>query len=371
VAAALDEVRPDAVLIEGAPELDAVVALGASPSMRPPVAGVVYAPTEPRRAAFYPLAAFSPEWVALRWALAHGVDVAFADLPAANHLADQRDTELPAPEPRPGPEQDPGGGPLEPLAAVVRTDPIAVLAQAAGFDDPERWWEDAVEHRHRGLDAFTAVTEAMAALRSCGGLGEYDTGLNARREAAMRRQLRAAAQAHEHVVFVCGAWHAPALQPDGFPPAAHDDRLLRGLAKVKVAATWVPWTNARLAYHSGYGAGVASPGWYQHLFTAPDAVSARWLTRTAHLLRDEQLDASSASVIEALRLADALAALRSRPLAGLAELTDATESVLCAACRYPCSWWPSASTWATTSVPCRTRRRWCRWPGICNASRSA
>ncbi|MFD0430162.1 DUF5682 family protein [Streptomyces zhihengii] len=29
----------------------------------------------------------------------------------------------------------------------VRIDPIGVLADAAGYDDPERWWEDVVEHR--------------------------------------------------------------------------------------------------------------------------------------------------------------------------------------------------------------------------------
>ena len=61
---------------------------------------------------------------------------------------------------------------------------------------------------------------------------------------------------------------------------------------------------------------------------APDEVTARWLTRTAHLLRAQQIDTSSASVIEAVRLADALAALRERPLAGLTELTDATHAVM-------------------------------------------
>lgn len=329
VAGALDELQPDAVLIEGAPELDAVASLAGSPSMRPPVAGVVYAPEEPRRAAFYPLAVFSPEWVALRWALGRGVDVGFADLPAAHQLVDQERSESIAPDP--GEEVNP----VTPLPTGARTDPIAVLAEAAGFDDPERWWEDAVEHRHHGLDAFTAVAEAMATLRADGLLADRDTELNDRREAAMRRALRVATKDHERVVFVCGAWHAPALDPEGFPSATSDDRLLRGLPKVKVAATWVPWTNGRLAFRSGYGAGVASPGWYEHLFSTPDAVSARWLTRTAHLLRAEQLDASSASVIEAVRLADALAALRSRPLAGLAELTDATQSVLCAGSTVP------------------------------------
>jgi hypothetical protein len=58
-------------------------------------------------------------------------------------------------------------------------------------------------------------------------------------------------------------------------------------------------------------------------------VTVRWLARSASLLRGEQLDAPPSGVIEAVRLADALAALRGRPLAGLAELTEATQAVLC------------------------------------------
>jgi hypothetical protein len=320
VARGLEEVHPDAVLIEGAPELDAVAALAVDPGMRPPVAGLVYAPDEPKRASFYPMADFSPEWVALRWALANGKEVRFADLPAATMLADRPEAEAPDPDAPP------------PLPRIH--DPLAVLARTAGFDDPERWWEDAVEHRRdhterRALDAFEAVREAMAELRDDPRFAGGDHLDNDRREAAMRVALRQTAKAHETVVFVCGAWHAPALHPDAHPTAKHDADLLRGLPKVKVAATWVPWTNRRLASTSGYGAGVSSPGWYQHLFTAPGDVTTRWLTRTAALLRAEELDASTASVIEGVRLADALATLRGRPLAGLAELTDATEAVLC------------------------------------------
>ncbi|HEV7721793.1 MAG TPA: DUF5682 family protein [Iamia sp.] len=311
VADALAVIEPDAVLIEGAPELDAVAALAAEPTMLPPVAGLVYCPDEPRRAAFYPFAAFSPEWWALRWGLGHGAATSFIDLAAAHQLAEDPD----AGDATAGADGDP-----------VRTDPLGVLAAAAGFDDPERWWEDAVEHRHRGLDAFAAVTEAMAALREDGVVAERPSDL--RREAAMRRAIRAAAKVHERIVVVCGAWHAPVLDPSTFPSISHDAALLRNRPKVKVAATWVPWTHARLAYRSGYGAGVDSPGWYAHLMTAPDDVTARWLTRTAHLLRAEQVDTSPASVVEAVRLADALAALRERPLAGLAEMTDAATAVM-------------------------------------------
>lgn len=329
VAAGLAEVQPEAVVIEGAPELDAVAALATDATMVPPVAGLVYAPEHPRRASFYPLSVFSPEWVALRWALGRGVPVRFADLPAA-HLLANRDEEQAPPET----EGTDGGGGAGPAHPVV-TDPIGELARAAGFDDPERWWEDAVEHRHHGLDAFDAVRDAMAELRTEGTLPRPHRPDEARREAAMRLALRAAAKEHGRVVFVCGAWHAPAVHPDAHPPARHDHELLRALPKVKVAATWVPWTNRRLAYASGYGAGVASPGWYEHLFTAPGDVSARWLTRTAHLLREAQYDTSTAAVIEGVRLADALATLRGRPLAGLSELTDATQAVLCGGSTLP------------------------------------
>ncbi len=79
---------------------------------------------------------------------------------------------------------------------------------------------------------------------------------------------------------------------------------------------------------SGYGAGITSPGWYHHLFTANDKTITRWLTKVARVLRDEDLPISSAHVIEAVRLADTLAALRSR-LGGIVGGHRATRSVMC------------------------------------------
>src|SRR5690349_24186565 len=46
-------------------------------------------------------------------------------------------------------------------------------------------------------------------------------------------------------------------------------------------------------------------------------------------MRDEGLDASSASVIETVRLAEALAAMRDLPMPGFAELHEAIQTVLC------------------------------------------
>ncbi|HET6937162.1 MAG TPA: DUF5682 family protein [Nocardioides sp.] len=335
VADALAELDPDLVVIEGAPELDALLPLAGHPDLVPPVAGLVYAVDTPRRAAFYPLAVFSPEWVSMRWALQRGVEVRFADLPAVHALA-----EPVAPEEPEDPENHEDSEGERAAGVPARApDAIGTLARAAGYDDPERWWEDAVEQRDSSsLERFAMIREAMAAVRSADGFADRDEE-NQRREAAMRRVLRAAMKEEfERVAVVCGAYHAPVLHPDAFPTATHDNKLLAKLPRTKVAVTWAPWTADRLAVASGYGAGVTSPGWYQHLFLtwadqdedgSRDLVVSSWLTRVARALRDEGLPAAPASVVEAARLADALAAVRGRPSVGLNELNDATQAVLC------------------------------------------
>lgn len=322
VGAALEAARPRAVLIEGPPEGDALLPLAADEQMRPPVALLAHAVDDPGRAAFWPLAEFSPEWVAIRWALAHGVPVRFIDLPAAHSLAMTEEDE------RRGPAEQAGEAGPPP----VPVDPIGVLAETAGYDDPERWWEDVVEHRaHDGgpgdpLAAFTALGEAMTALREVYGDGGHPR--DAVREAYMRIQLRTARKEFgDDFAVVCGAWHVPALEAKTTLGA--DRALLKGLPKVKAELTWVPWTHHRLARHSGYGAGIDSPGWYAHLFASPDRPVERWMTKVAGLLRDEDRFVSSAHVIEAVRLAATLAAVRGRPLAGLSEATDAVRAVMC------------------------------------------
>ncbi|MGA4791759.1 DUF5682 family protein [Nocardia sp. AB354] len=352
---ALERFRPDAILIEGPADADPLVAYVAADGMEPPVALLAYAPNEPSRAAFWPFAVFSPEWQALRYASEHAVLVSFCDLPATHTLA--LDTE-------PG---DSG-------------DPLAALAAAGGYDDPERWWDAVIESSSNptgdGTDIFEAITEAMGALRAAAGDGParaasetdpgadppppsdldrhathaFDTedtapqqdssaptellpgGIDLRtlqREAYMRQVIRRTLKSGaRRIAVVCGAWHAPALAGK-LGPAAADSRLLKGLPKVKATLTWVPWTHTRLAGSSGYGAGITSPGWYHHLFTRIDDPIARWFTRVAGALRARDLPVSSAHIIESVRLADTLAALRGRPAPGLSEVTDATRSVLC------------------------------------------
>jgi hypothetical protein len=304
VEAALAAVQPEVVLIEGPPEGD--VLLEHLPALTPPVALLLHDEAEPSSAAFWPFAEFSPEWRAMTWAHGSDVPVRFFDLPAAASLGEE---------------------PSEPRAVV---DPLGVLAEAAGFDDPERWWEDVVEHHGAAdpRDLAAAVAEAMGALRE--EFADQVDDRTLRREASMRQALRRALKEFEGpIAVVCGAWHVPALRV--LPTATADAALLKGLPKRKVSGTWVPWSHGRLASSSGYGAGIDSPGWYAHLWECAERGDAvpRWFARACSVLRADDLPASTASAVEAVRLAETLAALRGRPSPGLSEISEAALAVLC------------------------------------------
>jgi len=306
----LNAIRPSIVLVEAPADVQSALRWVGDPGLVPPVALLGYVVAEPARALFAPFAAFSPEWQAIAWANTNEIEVRAIDLPMANTFAGATGGDDAA---------------AELVADAAPPDPLRALALAAGDTDPERWWEDVIEHRGGGAPAFESVAEAMTAARD----GTVTSMGEERREAHMRRAIRAVIKdGHESIAVVCGAWHVPALDV-----AAHavktDTATLRGLPKVKVAAAWVPWTHRRLTQASGYGAGVVSPGWYRHVFNhpGPDGV-ARFFVDAARVLRDRGLSASPDHLIGATRLADSLAAMRGRPRPGLAEVLDAADSVM-------------------------------------------
>ncbi|MBC7996399.1 MAG: hypothetical protein IAF58_00540 [Leptolyngbya sp.] len=316
---ALQHLQPDCILIEGPPEGEAILSLVASEQMQPPVALLVYAPDVPNKAAYYPFAIFSPEWQAIKFGLAAGIPVRFIDLPQTNWMAMDKVATATESETDPDPNSDQ-------VLPTIPKDPLSWLAKAAGYSDGERWWEHMVEQRKDSTDVFEAILEAMTILRN--EVPVRNDRMDPYREAYMRNSIRAAIKAgHQKIAVVCGAWHAPVLEN---MPAAKDDALiLKGLPKMKVESTWIPWNHSRLSFASGYGAGVTSPGWYQHLWTYHDRIVERWMTLVARLLREEDLDASSAHAIEAVRLAETLSAMRERSAPGLIEIMEAIETVIC------------------------------------------
>jgi hypothetical protein len=326
--AALEALKPDIVLVEGPPDAQNVLSLLSHEEMKPPVALLIYAPDEPRRAAYYPFTYFSPEWQALQYAALRTIPARFMDLPQAIQLArEPLETTQGTTKESSQTKQAEATLDAPPAEATptIEDDPLAMLAQAAGYTDHELWWEREIEQRRDSSNLFGAILEAMTELRADKPPKNEE---EAQREAHMRQTIRAAQkEGFQRIAVVCGAWHAPVLLEPG--PAKADAALLSGLKRIKVDATWIPWTNSRLSYRSGYGAGVTSPGWYEHLWTTADRITIRWITLAARLLREQGLDVSSASVIEAVRLSEALSALRDLPMPGLAEQHEAIQTVLC------------------------------------------
>lgn len=143
----------------------------------------------------------------------------------------------------------------------------------------------------------------------------------------MRRMIRAAQkEPFERIAVVCGAWHVPALE--NMPKVKEDNEQLKGLSKVKIECTWIPWTYDRLMFRSGYGAGITSPGWYDYLWSHPEDDGTLWVSRIAALLREKGMDISVAHVIETVRLAQATAALRGMPTPTLEEYNEAVTTVM-------------------------------------------
>ena len=126
--AALEQLRPDAILVEGPPDAAEVLPLLAHPDMRPPVALLIYAPDLPRRAVYYPFALFSPEWQALHFGLTSGIPVRFMDLPQAHQLARteekglRTESETPNTAPDQGAEADQDIDSLGPQSSVLNPD---------------------------------------------------------------------------------------------------------------------------------------------------------------------------------------------------------------------------------------------------------
>ncbi len=308
----LEALKPDIVLVEGPPEADDILQWVNHKELVPPVAILCYRPDNPDQSAFYPFAEFSPEWQAILYAKKNNIPVRFMDLPIASQFAveDEKKKEREA-----GSKTDGTNG-----------DGISLLAFAAGYEDGEKWWEHMFEHRHNDEAVFDAVNEAMTVLRE--ELPQREDRLEKLREAHMRKIIRQAErEMFTNISLICGAWHAPALI--NMPKPKEDNDLLKSLPKVKVECTWIPWTYNRLSYYSGYGAGISSPGWYDHIWQHPFDDGTRWMAKVAGLFRKSNMDTSVAHVIEAVRLAESLAALRNLNKAGLEELNEATLSVLC------------------------------------------
>ncbi|NME70480.1 DUF5682 family protein [Flammeovirga aprica] len=324
----LERLQPDLILVEGPPEVSELFKMVDQKTFKPPLALLVYNTTDPKQSSFYPFASYSPEWVTINYGQQNNVEVRAMDLPAAASFLMQKKKEE---ELLKKLEESELEDVLEEEPKAPITDPLGYLANAAGYSNSEEWWDQQFEQNSGSSEEhFEAVMYAMEALRE-EGIPSTMEAENEIREAYMRNIIREAKnEMHHTIAIVCGAWHGPALKDD-FSDSKKDNKILKTVPKrkLKISATWIPWTNSRLSYASGYGAGITSPGWYEHQWKTKKDVEISWLTKVANTYRKKDIDMSTAHIMEAYKLAVALATLRGHSFVNKQTLDEAVLSVMC------------------------------------------
>jgi hypothetical protein len=326
----LDALRPTAVLVEGpADAIDQIKHL-AHKHTQPPLALLAYTQERPVRSILYPLAEYSPEWVALTWGIRHRADVRFIDLPAAVFLQLHQLQEKPPKDDADTSKGDAGKQVGQHTRAYL-DDPWEAIARLTGDPDHETWWERHFEHTTDPAAYVRSIFEFGRGLRDWRDLPDDDENLL--REAYMRRSIHEIlAKGHEpeQVLVVCGAFHAPALTADLAPMS---DKELKALPHRPASLTLMPYSYYRLSSQSGYGAGNHAPSYYQRLYEERRAgragrLPSRYLTELGQAMRRGGQVLSAAEVIEAVRLAGSLAALAGGSAPCLRDLRDAAITCL-------------------------------------------
>lgn len=316
----LDEIRPECVLIEAPCDFEDTLEDIVRAETKPPFAILAYTQEPPVRTILYPFAEYSPEYRAILWAHKNGAAVRFTDLPSGAFLGLERERELAAEN-----EQN------EPTEETEAREPSVYekLDMQSGEGSHETFWERTLEHcadfngYHEGSNLFGANIRELSAKT------ESDVEELRLREAQMRFVIRKAAAefAPEKIVVVTGSYHVEGLRNWA------DEETLPAFPKTESLHTLMPYSYYRLSTRSGYGAGNKAPAYYELIWEGlkcaePLYAANAYLTKIAAFQRTNGFAASSAQVIEALRLAGSLAKMRGGELPVLRDLRDAAETCI-------------------------------------------
>jgi hypothetical protein len=326
----LARTRPGLVLVEGLDDATGLLPDVTRKQTEPPIAILAYTDTQPVRTLVYPFARYSPEYQAIGWAHAHDVPVEFFDLPSDVFLGLQ-DREIEWLEKKRREARE------EPQALVGVPEPRPSLyqqiADLAGERDYDTYWERHFEHNPEPGSYHGATMELGRAVRELEEDEPRWRAENLVREAYMRRRVEEAlASGHppDRIVALVGAFHGPALTGE-FP--AMTDGELASLPRRTSKLTLMPYSYFRLSSQSGYGAGNHAPAYFELLWQALNEqgvgdLSRRYLSLVARHLRDAGTHRSTAEVIDAVRLAETLSALKEGLAPTLADLRDAAVALL-------------------------------------------
>ena len=322
----LDERKPQYVLIEGPSDAGEILKTLSDKRIKPPVALLAYTNELPIETLLYPLAEYSPEWQAIRWAARNKAEVRFIDLPSNRilKLKQERNAENSTEEKQ--------------AFYHFHNGIYGQLAGHTGESDYESYWERNFEHNLQKDSFRESLSLQSQQIRSLVVDEEYQAApsefaYNLIREAHMRREIHrilSEGKNPEKVVVIVGAYHVSGIQAD-LPPLSDEE--LQSIPRVETMMTLMPYSYLRLSSRTGYGAGNLAPFYFERMWQCMQVddlqqLPAIYLSSVADALRQAGNNASSASVIEAVRLANSLTAMRDGSLPVLKDLHDAAVTCL-------------------------------------------
>ena len=303
----LDEVKPKCVLIEGPSDFNDVIPDIVRKETVPPIAVMAYTKQAPIRTILYPFAEYSPEYQAIVWCHKNKIQCKFIDMPSETFLAvTSADTS----------DSDNNNN---------NESVYEKLDSACKFGGHETFWECTMEHVADINDYHEGANEFGKRLREITAGADSDWPETVAREAYMRSEIRKCVSSGikpEEIVVVCGSFHVDGLL------SWQEEESIEGLPKIDTLHTLMPYSYYRLSSRSGYGAGNKAPAYYYLLWEGlnkkdPSFAMVSYLSRIASHMRSNGNPVSTASVIEAVRLAKALASLREDKVVSLSDLRDA------------------------------------------------
>lgn len=334
--------QPKVVFIEGPAEANELIPYLIDAKTRPPVAiyssyrddqnvlglaGIASPSVDvpARFACWYPMLAYSPEYVAMQAATRAGADVVFIDLPHYG-LIRPASAVLAAPVGEP-PAAGKHSVEREDEKLLIESGFYQRLAQSAGYRSWNEGWDSLFEFRDWQGD-FEAFRKEMAvfcaAARATSSPARIAADGTRERERHFLRTIRQTLAARklepEQAMVVCGGFHLFLDRDDATPPPE--------LPSGTVYQTIVPYSFFRVSELSGYGAGNRAPQFYQSFWELSQAGRAEDLLieHVVAVIKQARKDGeplSSADAIASAQHARMLANLRGRPTAILDDIHDA------------------------------------------------
>ncbi|HLV97437.1 MAG TPA: DUF5682 family protein [Ktedonobacterales bacterium] len=338
----IDERRPRAILIEGPRDATALLEQITHAATQAPIAiyttfvdttNQLAAPTfdraKPARfSAYYPLADYSPELVAIRKGRAAGAAVRFIDLMFPEMVLAEG-----------GQKKSEQARSLLDEHHMRHSRFLKALCERTGARDPDDLWDHLYETDFQQMpsEEFIKRVETYCALSRA----DYTTEMLAAeahlaREAAMAAEIAAEAEQGDGLILVVtGGFHTPGLKErlaaDEKPTARHEP--ITGDAQTLL----MRYGFAQLDRLNGYASGMPSPAFYQRVWehlhnpktsdTLPAArATAEFIVELGRLSREKAPGLSPADEIAALDQTRRLAGFRQHPQPTREDLLDGIRS---------------------------------------------